>query len=76
MNPKVDVFLSQTDHWRDEIEKLRTIILDCGLTEELKWGIPCYTFQKANVIAINGLKECCAVGFFKGSLLKASERDS
>jgi uncharacterized protein YdeI (YjbR/CyaY-like superfamily) len=70
MNPKVDVFLSQTDHWRDEIEKLRTIILDCGLTEELKWGIPCYTFQKANVIAINGLKGCCAVGFFKGSLLK------
>jgi uncharacterized protein YdeI (YjbR/CyaY-like superfamily) len=46
MNPKVDVYLSKEKKWQEELEKLRMIILDCGLTEELKWGVPCYTFQK------------------------------
>jgi len=69
MNPKVDIFLSKAKKWRKEFEKLRTIVLDCGLTEELKWGQPCYTFQKSNIVLIHGFKEYCAVLFFKGVLL-------
>ena len=69
MNPKVDVYLSTVEKWQEEMEQLRRIVLDCGLTEELKWGIPCYTFHKNNVLVINGLKEYCALGFFKGALL-------
>ena len=57
MNPKVDVFLSKAKEWQEEFEKLRTIILGCGLTEELKWGKPCYTFQKSNIVLIHGFKE-------------------
>jgi uncharacterized protein YdeI (YjbR/CyaY-like superfamily) len=52
------------------IEKLRMIILDCQLTEELKWGKPCYTFQKSNIVLIHGFKEYCALLFCKGALLK------
>jgi uncharacterized protein YdeI (YjbR/CyaY-like superfamily) len=70
MNPKVDEFLSKARKWQDEFEELRTISLDCGLTEELKWGKPCYTFQKSNVVIIQGFKEYCALMFFKGALLK------
>ena len=71
MNPKVDVFLSKAKKWRKEFEKLRKIILDCQqLTEELKWGKPCYTFQKNNVVLIHGFKEYCALLFIKGALLK------
>ena len=70
MNPRVDVFLSKAKKWQEEFEKLRTIILDCGLTEELKWGKPCYTFQKSNIVIIQGFKEYCALMFFKGALLK------
>lgn len=70
MNPKVDVFLSNTKKWREELEKLRMIILDCGLTEELKWGQPCYTFQNRNIVLIHGFKEYCALLFVKGALLK------
>ena len=70
MNPKVDVFLSKTKQWREEFEKLRGIILDCHLTEEFKWGKPCYTFQKSNIVLIHGFKEYCALLFFKGALLK------
>ena len=70
MNPKVDKFLSKTRRWREEFEKLRSIVLDCGLTEELKWGQPCYTFQKKNIVLIHGFKEYCALLFFKGALLK------
>ena len=70
MNPKVDVYLSKAKKWQEEMEKLRTIILDCGLTEELKWGNPCYTFQKSNIVLIHGFKEYCALLFFKGALLK------
>ena len=70
MNPKVDVVLRNTKKWQKEIEKLRRINLDCQLTEELKWGKPCYTFQKSNVAIIQGFKEYCALMFFKGALLK------
>jgi uncharacterized protein YdeI (YjbR/CyaY-like superfamily) len=69
MNPKVDVYLSKAKKWQEEFEKLRMIILDCGLTEELKWGVPCYTFQKRNIVLIHGFKEYCALLFFKGALL-------
>lgn len=69
MNPKVDFFFSKAKNWQEEFEKLRTIILDCGLTEELKWGQPCYTFQKRNIVLIHGFKEYCAMLFFKGALL-------
>jgi uncharacterized protein YdeI (YjbR/CyaY-like superfamily) len=68
-NPKVDEFLSETEKWREEFLKLRTVVLDCGLTEELKWGVPCYTFQGRNVVLIHGFKEYCAILFFKGALL-------
>jgi uncharacterized protein YdeI (YjbR/CyaY-like superfamily) len=69
-NPKVDAFLSKQKNWKDEFEKLRTIILASGLTEELKWGTPCYTFENRNVVLMHGFKEYCALLFFKGALLK------
>ena len=69
MNPKVDVYLSNAKKWRKELEKLRMVILDCQLTEELKWGKPCYTFQKNNIVIMLRLKEYCALLFFKGALL-------
>jgi uncharacterized protein YdeI (YjbR/CyaY-like superfamily) len=69
MNPKVDWFFSKDTKWQKEYEKLRTIILDCGLTEELKWGCPCYTFEERNIVLIHGFKEYCALLFFKGALL-------
>ncbi len=82
-NPKIDIYLSKAKNWREEFERLRTIVLDCGLTEELKWG-PCYTRptgssgrafpasasrQKSNIVLIHGFKEYCAILFFKGALL-------
>lgn len=70
MNPKVDFYFIKEKKWQEEIEKLRTIILNCGLTEELKWGVPAYTYQKSNVVLIHTFKEYCAVLFFKGALLK------
>jgi uncharacterized protein YdeI (YjbR/CyaY-like superfamily) len=69
MNPKVDWFFSKDTKWQKEYEKLRTIILDCGLMEELKWGCPCYTFENTNIVLIHGFKEYCALLFFKGALL-------
>ena len=74
MNPKVDFFFSKAKKWQREFEKLRMIILDCGLTEELKWGQPCYTFQKSNIVIIQGFKEYCALMFCKGALLKDRNR--
>ena len=68
-NPKVDIFFIKAKKWQKELAKLRMIILDCGLTEELKWGQPCYTFQKSNIVLIHGFKEYCALLFFKGALL-------
>ena len=70
MNSKVDAYISRTKDWQKELEELRNITLDCGLTEELKWGCPCYTFQKKNVVLIHVFKEYCAFLFFKGALLK------
>ena len=70
MNPKVDAYLSKAKEWQEEFEKLRMIMLDCGLTEELKWGKPCYTFHKSNIAIIQGFKEYSALLFFKGALLK------
>ncbi|MBV9297622.1 MAG: YdeI family protein [Verrucomicrobia bacterium] len=69
MNPKVDIYLSKSKKWQEEMEKLRIIILDCQLTEELKWGKPCYTFQKSNIVLIIGFKKYCALLFCKGVLL-------
>ncbi len=69
MNPKVDFYFNKTKKWQSALEKLRMIVLDCGLTEELKWGVPCYRFQKSNIVLIHVFKEYCAVLFFKGSLL-------
>ena len=69
MNPKVDWFFAKDTQWQKEYEKLRKIILDCGLIEELKWGCPCYTFENTNIVLIHGFKEYCALLFFKGALL-------
>jgi len=73
MNPKVDWFFDKDTKWKKEYEKLRTIILDCGLIEELKWGCPCYTFENTNVVLIHGFKDYCALLFFKGALLNDPE---
>lgn len=72
-HPKVDAFFSKATHWRDELEKLRAIALGCGLTEELKWSKPCYTFQQSNIVILQGFKENCALLFAKGALLKDPE---
>jgi uncharacterized protein YdeI (YjbR/CyaY-like superfamily) len=69
MNPKVDGYLRRSKKWQKELVKLRTIVLDCQLTEKLKWGVPCYTFQKSNIVLIHVFKEYCALLFFKGALL-------
>jgi uncharacterized protein YdeI (YjbR/CyaY-like superfamily) len=69
MNPKVDFYFNKAKQWQYELDKLRTIILDCGLTEELKWGVPCYMFQQSNIVLIHTFKEYCAILFFKGALL-------
>ena len=68
-NPKVDFYFSKAKSWQKELEQLRMIVLDCGLTEELKWGVPCYTFDKRNIVLIHVFKEYCAFLFFKGALL-------
>ncbi|HEU0226554.1 MAG TPA: DUF1801 domain-containing protein [Arachidicoccus soli] len=73
MNPKVDWYFDKEGKWQDAVKQLRKIILDCGLTEELKWGCPCYTFQNKNIVLIHDFKEYCALLFFKGSLLKDSD---
>ena len=73
-NSKADVFFTKATKWKEEFRKLRTIILSCGLTEELKWGKPCYTFQQSNVVLIHGFKDYCAFLFMKGALLKDAKR--
>src|SRR5438128_5987723 len=72
-NPKVDWYFLKAKKWQEELEQLRKIVLDCGLTEELKWGVPCYTFQKSNLVLIHVFKEYCALLFFKGALLNDSD---
>lgn len=69
-NPKVDGFLRKAKRWKEEFEALRGIALDCGLTEEIKWMHPCYTFEDKNIVLIHGFKEYCALLFHKGALLK------
>jgi len=70
MNPKVDFYFNRANTWQKEVEQLRMIVLDCGLTEELKWGCPCYTLEGTNIVLIHGFKEYCALLFMKGALLK------
>jgi uncharacterized protein YdeI (YjbR/CyaY-like superfamily) len=70
MNPKVDFYFIKAKKWKKEFETLRSIVLDCQLTEELKWGNPCYTFEKKNIVLIHGFKDYCALLLFKGALLK------
>jgi uncharacterized protein YdeI (YjbR/CyaY-like superfamily) len=69
MNPTVDFYFNKEKKWHEEVVKLRTVVLDCGLSEELKWGNPCYTFEKSNIVLIHVFKEYCALLFFKGALL-------
>jgi uncharacterized protein YdeI (YjbR/CyaY-like superfamily) len=69
MNPKTDFYFSKAQKWQEEIEKLRFIVLDCGLIEELKWGCPCYIYNGANIVLIHTFKDYCALLFFKGALL-------
>ncbi|HEY1611970.1 MAG TPA: DUF1801 domain-containing protein, partial [Paraburkholderia sp.] len=73
MNPKVDAYLDKEEKWQHEFRKLRAIILDCGLTETLKWGKPCYAVEDGNVVLIHGFKAYCALLFFKGALLEDPE---
>jgi uncharacterized protein YdeI (YjbR/CyaY-like superfamily) len=72
-NPEVDAYLNKVQQWQDELRELRRIVLECQLTEELKWRQPCYTFQKANVVIIQGFKDYCALMFFKGALLQDTD---
>ncbi|MFM7021663.1 MAG: YdeI/OmpD-associated family protein [Flavobacteriales bacterium] len=73
MNPKVDWYFNKEEKWKKEIAHLRTVALDCGLVEELKWGCPAYIFQKGNIVLIHVFKEYCAFLFFKGALLKDTD---
>ena len=73
MNPKVDFYFTKAKKWQAEIEHLRRIVLDCQLTEELKWGVPCYNLEKRNIVLIHVFKEYCAFLFFKGALLPDPE---
>lgn len=73
MNSFVDAYIEKSEKWREELKLLRTIVLGCHLTEEFKWGVPCYTFEKNNVVLIHTFKEYCALLFVKGALLKDAE---
>jgi uncharacterized protein YdeI (YjbR/CyaY-like superfamily) len=70
MNPKVDFYFTKAKTWQEEYAALRMLVLECNLTEELKWGVPCYTFQNSNIVLIHGFKDYCALLFHKGVLLK------
>lgn len=72
-NPKVETFIIKAKQWQDEYRKLREIVLNCGLTEDFKWRVPCYTLEGGNIVMIHGFKEYCAMLFPKGALLKDSE---
>lgn len=73
MNPNVDFYFEKAEKWQEALEQLRKIVLECELTEELKWGVPCYTFQKSNIVLIHDFKEYCALLFMKGALLDNSK---
>jgi uncharacterized protein YdeI (YjbR/CyaY-like superfamily) len=70
MNPKVDFYFNKAGKWQEAYEQLRTIVLECKLTEELKWGCPCYTLNESNIVLIHGFKDYCALLFMQGALLK------
>ncbi|MBS3915639.1 MAG: YdeI/OmpD-associated family protein [Bacteroidetes bacterium] len=74
MNTKVDAYFNKLDKWQPELEKLRMILLDCMLEEDLKWGSPCYSYHKNNISIIGGLKDTCVLSFFKGVLLSDSHK--
>lgn len=74
MNPKVDAYFSKLKKWQEELEQLRNIVLECGLTEELKWGSPCYMYQETNVILLGGFKDNCVISFLKGVLLADTDK--
>lgn len=74
MNPKTDWFFSKQTKWKEAYSALRMLVLDCGLTEELKWGCPCYTVGKSNIVLIHGFKEYCALLFMQGALLKDTKQ--
>jgi uncharacterized protein YdeI (YjbR/CyaY-like superfamily) len=69
-NPKVDFYFDKAKRWQEEYSELRMLVLNCGLNEELKWGCPCYSFQKTNIVLIHGFKDYCALLFMQGALLK------
>ncbi|WP_125723785.1 YdeI/OmpD-associated family protein [Flavobacterium ustbae] len=73
-NSKVDFYFEKAEKWKSEIEQMRAIVLDCHLSEELKWGCPCYTFDGANIVLIHTFKEYCAFLFFKGALMKDPDK--
>ena len=70
---EADWFFAKNTKWQEEYSELRTLILDCGLTEQLKWGCPCYTLQKSNVVLIHGFKDYCALLFMQGALMQDTE---
>lgn len=72
-NPDVEFYFTKEEKWQREIVQLRSLVLDCGLTEELKWGCPCYTFQQSNIVLIHVFKNYCALLFFKGALLQDAD---
>ncbi len=72
-NSKVDDYLAKISSWQEELAQLRKILLDCGLTEEFKWGVPCYMFQKSNVVLLGSFKEYCVISFVKGALLNDAD---
>ncbi|MEP7453405.1 YdeI family protein [Phyllobacterium sp. SB3] len=72
-NPKVDAFLNRSTQWKEEFGKLRSIALECDLAEELKWGVPCYTFGGSNIVLIHGFRQYCALLFIQGALLKDTD---
>ena len=74
MNPKVDAIIQSEKQWKEEMKYLRNIVLDCLLQEEVKWGVPCYTYQKSNIVLIHGFKEYCALLFMKGALIQDSHK--
>lgn len=73
-NPKVDPFFSKAKQWKEEFERLRRIVLACGLSEDLKWGVPCYSLEGENIVLMHGFKEYCALLFFKGALMKDPDK--
>jgi uncharacterized protein YdeI (YjbR/CyaY-like superfamily) len=73
MNPGIDIYIDKIQKWQKELQVLRMICLDCNLNEEIKWSIPVYTFQKKNIVGINGLKESVVLAFFKGALLSDTD---